>query len=160
MKIKKFKNIKYKLIKLHLLKSKKYLIKNAEKYLKKLLSIIFQYTKNQKKILFVDFPYFFFKKFKKFFVKTKHLLLFKPLIYKNLNFKYFFDKKIKKINISNLDSFLIYQKKFDLIINLKSSFNVAFLKKILKLKIPIIILKKNVKQFFLFFYSVFKKVFI
>lgn len=151
------KNKNNKIFKLQLLKSKFYKIKKKdmeqfEIHFKKILLTIFEFHKNNKKILFIGFPFIFNKRFKKIFTKTKHSLIMQPLLVNNL----LINKKLKVNKIP------------DLIVVFNQNLNISFINEVLKSKVPIIKLNKfnflkikKVKNqviflFFLFLVSFFK----
>ena len=131
MKIKQITNIKYKLIKLKLIKSQFYKpkTKKINKYnkileqiqigFKKNLQIIYEYHINNKQILFIGFPIIFNKSL---FKKTQHLFISnsvwingilsnKMSIFRYLNLKRLKQTKNKNFRFNNLSNLLELKNK-------------------------------------------------
>jgi ribosomal protein S2 len=117
-----------------------------ESHLKKIFSVIFEYHKNKKTIIFLGIPKRIENKYKKTFSKTRHIFL--PEYYwinglltnKNSLFKYI-KKRIflnKKINIHNLQQYFSINRKPNLLVNFNVELNKNLLKESMKLKIPVI----------------------
>ena len=152
MKVKKLNNLNYKLIKFELIKSRivsNYFSKfqftesfnKIEIYLKKALSLIFQFHINNKKILFIGIPEEISQKFKK--IHSKHVFLpeeywIKGLLTNKITIYKFIKSNLTDIKIDNLENYFSLKHKPDLIV----LFNVKSFKDILresrKLNIPVI----------------------
>lgn len=119
------KKIKLKLLKLKSEKLKKKYIEQFFLHLKKILLIIFEFNRNNKKILFVGPSLILYKKFRKFFLKTEHSVIIKP-------------SQIKKLLVHNQ----LKKNSPDLIIILNKNLNLKnFINEMFKLKVPLIELK-------------------
>ena len=158
MKIKQITNIKYKLIKLKLIKSQFYKpkTKKLNKYnkileqiqigFKKNLQIIYEYHINNKQILFIGFPMIFNKNL---FKKTQHLFISNSIwingilsnkisIFRYLNLKRLKQTKNKNFRFNNLSNLLELKNKPDLIVFLDQNTNKKILNDVYKTRIPII----------------------
>jgi len=161
MKLKFITSKKYKLIKYYLLKyqiyssSKKtdtklvnFLIERIEMYFKQSLKIIYEYHIKQKKILFVGFPVlnnFFIKNISK---NTSHIFISENTWINGIlsNTKYV---KKHNQNLSNIElkQFLnTLNNKPDLIVFFNTKHNYKIIKEINNLKLPIIIFNYSIKK--------------
>lgn len=147
MKIKNIKTNKFKLTRLHLIKTKTY--KNVdnevnvhiESYLKKSLKIIYDYHCNNKKILFIGIPITIQNKFKNILKKTKHLYITEEIWVRGLltNRSSLF-KFLKKKSTKNkkLKILLSIKKKPDLVILFDETKEKFVIRETDQLKIPLI----------------------
>ena len=158
MKIKQIPNIKYKLLKLKLIKSQFYkpktkkinkynkMLEQLEIGFKKNLQIIFEYHINNKQILFIGFPTIFKKNI---FKKTQHLFISDSIwlngilsnkisIFRYLNIKRLKQTKNKKFRFNNLSNLLELKNKPDLIVFFDQNKNIKILNDVYKTRIPII----------------------
>ena len=167
MKLKTLSNLKSKLIKLELIKSKifqnysdKFNFKNnfdqLEVYLKKALMIIFQYHLNNKKILFIGIPEKARNKHRQKLKKTKHLFLpesywIKGLLTNKVTiFKYIKNRinasTLSVIKTKQVKNYFLLKKKPNLIVLFNSKFQSPIMKEAIKLKIPVIALNPKMRS--------------
>jgi ribosomal protein S2 len=165
MKLKKILNVKSKLIKIGLIKSHivpkhtnksslNFKLDQLEVYFKKVLTLIFQYHINRKKILFIGVNRKIQKKLKKKLKKTKHLFFpdsywIRGLLTNYPNFLRSFQSK-KNSSIFNtiknreLNKYLLFRKKPHLIVMFNETPQPLILNEAVKLKIPIIALNYEI----------------
>lgn len=128
MKLKNNKIVKLKLLKLKVYKIEKKYLEQFVIHFKKILLVVFQFHKSNKKILFIsENSPISYKKFGKIFIKTNHFLIFKKLQIKKLLINKNFKKNMPQLVV------ILNQN-----LNLNNTLN-----EILKLKIPIIKLKNS-----------------
>ena len=161
MKIKKIKTIKFRLTKLHLIKSRSYKSNNKnytispdklESYLKKNLNVLYNFHKNNKKIIFKGVPVNLQKKFSHILAKTKHLFITEKIWIKGLlTNKNSLLKSIKKQktfshlnNINDITNILTLKSKPDLIVIFNEEKELPAITESYKLKIPIITINSNI----------------
>lgn len=163
MKIQLFSQLKYKLLKLQLIKSKVYktknsnnfsLLKKIEIYLKQTLQIIYKFHTNNKQILFVGFQ--FPKILKKITQqKTKHLVISdltwvngilsnKTSVFRFLNLKRLKQIKNKSLKTEELSTLLGIKDKPDLIVVFTKTINNNILNDIYKARIPLVLFNNDV----------------
>lgn len=152
MKLKKITHFKHKLIKLELIKSKisqnnifSNRLEDVEVYLKKALSIIFQYHLNNKKILFVGISKPIQNKHKKTLRKTKHLFLpesywIKGLLTNKVTVFKYIKKRVNLFTSNKVKNYFLLKNKPNLIVLFNAETQIAVLKEAVKLKIPVIAL--------------------
>ena len=161
MKVKKIKRNKYKLLKLHILKSQVYLTKSEknhfenllnlsieqiEPYLKKALKVIYEYHINRCQILFIGFPKLHNKKFLNISKQTNHFFIpnsiwINGLFCNKLSILRYLKLKYSKKNIlqsKNIKVLLNLKKKPDLIVIYNQNLELNALNESYKLGIPII----------------------
>ena len=161
MKLKKILKLRSKLIKIGLIKlhlvpkhTDKFNLNNKldqlEVYFKKILTIIFQYHVNRKKILFLGVNKKIQKKFKKKIKRTKHIFFPEHYWIRGLltNYPNFFKSFKSKKNSSvynaiknrQLNKYLLFRKKPHLIVIFNQTPQPLIINEAIKLKIPIITL--------------------
>lgn len=121
LKIKKKKVFRLQLLKSNFYRTTKKTIEQFKIHFKKILLVVFEFYKNNKKIIFIGFSSIYRKYFKKLILKylsTKNLVIC---------------NKYKKLKV---------KKKPDLIITVNPNLNVSFINEALILKIPTINLEK------------------
>lgn len=147
MKLKKLSYLKYKLITLELIKSKLYQkpVQNfniAESYLKKAMSIIYNFHIKNKKILFVGVDKKIQNKYKN---TTKHLFLpesywIKGLLTNRVTvFKYIRNNQ-HNFTPTKIKNYFLLKKKPNLIVLFSEQNQTSMIKEAIKLKIPVIVL--------------------
>ena len=148
MKLKKLTNLKYKLIKLELIRSKitqnnvfDNRFKETEAYLKKALLIIFQYHLNNKKILFIGLPKTTAEKYKQTFNQTNHLFLpdsywIKGLLTNKVTVFRYIKKRVDLFTSKKIKSYFLLKTKPHLIVLFSPEADV--IKEAVKLRIPVI----------------------
>lgn len=153
MKLKKLSYLKYKLIKIEFFKSKLYRkslqsFDLAETYLKKAISIIFQYHMKNKKILFVGVNKKIQNKYKHVLKKTKHLFLPEKYWIKGLlTNKVTVFKYIKKsFSSTKIKNYFLLKKSPNLIVIFNKQSQASIIKEAIKLKIPVIVLNSEKSQ--------------
>lgn len=153
MKLKKLTNLKHKLIKLELIKSKMTQdtvldnrFKEMEAYLKKALLIIFQYHLNNKKILFVGISKTGQEKYRRTFKQTNHLFLpssywIKGLLTNKVTVFKYIKKRINLFTSQKIKRYFLLKTKPHLIVLLNGETDAV--KEALKLRIPVIMLNSS-----------------
>lgn len=163
MKIKNINKLKYKLIKLEIIKSKiisNYLNKfqfetsltQFEIYLKKAFLIIFQYHINNKKILFIGIPKEISTNYIKSLKKTNHIILpesywIKGLLTNKLTIFKSIKNSLEIIKQNKLDkikSYFLLKHKPNLIVIFNTNSPEPIVMETVKLKIPVIIFNPKI----------------
>jgi ribosomal protein S2 len=158
MKLKRITNLKYKLIKLELVKSKisqnivlNSRLENMEVYLKKALLIIFQYHLNNKKILFVGINKKIQNSHKKSLKKTKHLFLpdsywIKGLLTNKVTVFKYIKKRVNLFTSNKVKNYFFLKNKPNLIVLFDAKIQASIIKEAVKLKIPVIALNSEIQH--------------
>jgi ribosomal protein S2 len=182
MKLKKIKHKKYKVLKLHLLKSQVYLkkIKNdhfddflnkileqSELHVKKAFKIIYEYHCNGYSILFVGLPALKDKSFNTLFKHTQHsfipsniwingLIANRFSIFRYLELKRLNNKLFNKENLSlkNINTLLNIKTKPNLIVIFDSDIESDMIKEFYNLDIPVILFGSNMYDDFQITYKI------